>query len=169
MPDVRSRTRGQRTATGPMLVMISRSGRWPWRTRRRRPSSPTSSACRSSKSCHGPPAREAHAPHCATPHSRGERARMTVLADHRAPLGVSTWRAFNSARHGPTCLSIPRESAQWPVLALGPSAWRVSLIAGSRGPPSLTPRALAAARPAQRPARELVRVERPPVRAVRLR
>ena len=32
------------------------------------------------------------------------RARMTVLADHGAPLGVSTWRAFNSAsqRHGPT-------------------------------------------------------------------
>jgi hypothetical protein len=25
------------------------------------------------------------------------RARMTVLADHGAPLGVSTWRAFNSA------------------------------------------------------------------------
>jgi hypothetical protein len=30
------------------------------------------------------------------------RARMTVLADHRAPLGVSTWRAFKSAalQHG---------------------------------------------------------------------
>src|SRR5438270_779608 len=26
----RSRTRGWRTATGPMAVMISRSGRWPW-------------------------------------------------------------------------------------------------------------------------------------------
>jgi len=25
------------------------------------------------------------------------RARMTVLADHGAPLGVPTWRAFNSA------------------------------------------------------------------------
>ena len=36
---VRSRTRGARTATGPMPVMISRSGRWPWRTSRRRPSS----------------------------------------------------------------------------------------------------------------------------------
>src|SRR4029077_14106361 len=32
----RSRTRGQRTATGPMPVMISRSGRCPWRTNRRR-------------------------------------------------------------------------------------------------------------------------------------
>src|SRR6516164_2939833 len=30
----RSRTRGQRTATGPMPVMISRSGRCPWRTSR---------------------------------------------------------------------------------------------------------------------------------------
>src|ERR1700730_8057100 len=45
----RSRTRGQRTATGPMPVTISRSGRCPWRTRRRRPSSVTSSTCLSSK------------------------------------------------------------------------------------------------------------------------
>src|SRR5260370_9326273 len=30
----RSRTRGWRTATGPMPVMISRSERWPWRTTR---------------------------------------------------------------------------------------------------------------------------------------
>src|SRR5271169_954242 len=30
----RSRIRGWRTATGPMPVMISRSGRWPWRTTR---------------------------------------------------------------------------------------------------------------------------------------
>jgi hypothetical protein len=37
------RTRGQRGATGPMPVIISRSGRCPWRTSRRRPSS---SACR---------------------------------------------------------------------------------------------------------------------------
>src|ERR1700758_1656219 len=35
----RSRTRGQRTATGPMPVTISRSGRCPWRTNRWRPSS----------------------------------------------------------------------------------------------------------------------------------
>src|SRR5215472_869874 len=35
----RSRTRGWRTATGPIPVMTSRSGRWPWRTRRWRPSS----------------------------------------------------------------------------------------------------------------------------------
>jgi hypothetical protein len=40
----RSRTRGQRTATGPMLVMISRLGRCPWRTNRRRPSSVSLSA-----------------------------------------------------------------------------------------------------------------------------
>ena len=40
----RSRTRGQRTATGPMPVMISRSGRCPWRTSRRRPSSVSLSA-----------------------------------------------------------------------------------------------------------------------------
>src|ERR1700730_12101573 len=34
----RSRTRGHRTATAPMPVMTSRSGRCPWRTSRRRPS-----------------------------------------------------------------------------------------------------------------------------------
>ncbi len=33
----RSRTRGQRTPTGPMPVMISRSGKWPWPTSRLRP------------------------------------------------------------------------------------------------------------------------------------
>src|SRR3954462_9331676 len=36
---LRSRTRGARTATGPRPVMIARSGRWPWRTSRWRPSS----------------------------------------------------------------------------------------------------------------------------------
>src|SRR4030081_2235872 len=35
----RSRTRGHRTATAPMPVTISRSGRCPWRTSRRPPSS----------------------------------------------------------------------------------------------------------------------------------
>src|SRR3954466_6039774 len=35
---VRSRTRGARTGTGPRPVMIARSGRCPWRTRRWRPS-----------------------------------------------------------------------------------------------------------------------------------
>src|SRR3981189_1625403 len=35
----RSRTWGHRTATAPMPVTISRSGRCPWRTSRRRPSS----------------------------------------------------------------------------------------------------------------------------------
>src|SRR5437867_399692 len=41
----RSRTRGWRTATGPMPVMISRSGRWPWRTTRRWPVAVFRSAC----------------------------------------------------------------------------------------------------------------------------
>src|SRR5437868_4517553 len=41
----RSRTRGWRTATGPMPVMISRCGRWPWRTTRRWPVSVFRSAC----------------------------------------------------------------------------------------------------------------------------
>src|SRR5438477_1876213 len=40
----RSRTRGARTTIGPMPVTISRSGRWPWRTKRRRPSSVSLSA-----------------------------------------------------------------------------------------------------------------------------
>src|SRR6267154_784308 len=41
----RSRTRGWRTATGPMPVMISRSGRWPWRTTRCWPVSVLRSPC----------------------------------------------------------------------------------------------------------------------------
>src|SRR5271169_5981096 len=41
----RSRTRGWRTATGPMPVMISRSGRWPWRTTRCWPVSVLRSEC----------------------------------------------------------------------------------------------------------------------------
>src|SRR5216683_4321904 len=41
----RSRTRGWRTATGPMPVMISRCGRWPWRTTRCRPVSVLRSVC----------------------------------------------------------------------------------------------------------------------------
>src|SRR5499427_1497992 len=41
----RSRTRGWRTVTGPMPVMISRSGRWPWRTTRSWPVSVLRSVC----------------------------------------------------------------------------------------------------------------------------
>src|SRR6202048_735495 len=41
----RSRTRGWRTATGPIPVMISRSGRWPWRTTRCWPVSVLRSVC----------------------------------------------------------------------------------------------------------------------------
>ena len=43
------RTFGRRTDTGPMPVRIARTGAWPWRTRRRRPSSVFS--------VHAPPAR----------------------------------------------------------------------------------------------------------------
>src|SRR5205823_7816670 len=45
----RSRTLGQRTATGPTPVTISRSGRWPWRTSLWRPSSVSLSAWQLSK------------------------------------------------------------------------------------------------------------------------
>ena len=38
----RSRTRGRWTSIGPIPVWIDRFGAWPWRTRRRRPSSSTS-------------------------------------------------------------------------------------------------------------------------------
>src|SRR6266478_2611603 len=41
----RSRTRGWRTVTGPMPVMISRCGRWPWRTTRCWPVAVLRSAC----------------------------------------------------------------------------------------------------------------------------
>src|SRR5216683_5270160 len=45
----RSRSRGQRTATGPMPVMISRSGRCPWRTSRWWPPAVSLSAWQLSK------------------------------------------------------------------------------------------------------------------------
>ena len=48
-PAPRLRTLGQRTETGPMPVWISRSGKYPWRTIRRRPASSTRSACPSTK------------------------------------------------------------------------------------------------------------------------
>src|SRR5271165_2024729 len=41
----RSRTRGWRTATGPIPVMTARSGRWPWRTTRCWPVAVFRSAC----------------------------------------------------------------------------------------------------------------------------
>src|SRR5436190_8222504 len=44
-PASRSRTRGWRTATGPTPVMISRCGRWPWRTTRCWPVPVLRSAC----------------------------------------------------------------------------------------------------------------------------
>ena len=48
-PAPRSRTLGQRTATGPMPVWISRSGKCPWRTIRRRPAEPVRCAYASTK------------------------------------------------------------------------------------------------------------------------
>ena len=57
---------------------------------------------------------------------------MTVLADHGAPLGVSTWRAFNSA--ATERADIPANSERIGAMARARSrapACRVSLIAGS--------------------------------------
>ena len=48
-PAPRSRTLGQRTATGPMPVWISRSGKCPWRTIRRRPAESVRCAYASTK------------------------------------------------------------------------------------------------------------------------
>ena len=48
-PAPRSCTLGQRTATGPMPVWISRSGKCPWRTIRRRPAEPVKCAYASTK------------------------------------------------------------------------------------------------------------------------
>ena len=48
-PAPRSRTLGQRTATGPMPVWTSRSGKCPWRTIRRRPAEPVRCAYPSTK------------------------------------------------------------------------------------------------------------------------
>ena len=88
-------------------------------------------------------------PDTSAPYAKRPRARMTVLADQGAPVGVSTWRAFNSVATARA--DIPANSERIGAMARARSAapaCRISLIAGSRGPPSLTPRALAAASPA---------------------
>ena len=72
-----------------------------------------------------------------------------VLADHGAPLGVSILRAFSSA--AADLADMLANSDRIGAMARArtmESTRRVSLIAGSLGPPSFTPRALAAARPA---------------------
>src|SRR6266508_3254093 len=84
----RSRTRGQRTATGPMLVMISRSGRCPWRTNRRRPSSVRLSAWQLSKletSASTAGARSARAP-----------VRKTSVSGSAKVSGCESWKTLVS-------------------------------------------------------------------------
>jgi hypothetical protein len=56
-----------------------------------------------------------------------------------APLGVATWRTFNSAAAARA--DMPANSARTDAMAFAratASTRRVSLISGSRGPPSLT-------------------------------
>ena len=81
----RSRTRGHRTATGPMPVMISRSGRCPWRTSRRRPSSVSLSAWVLSKPQPRPrpPAPAALARHCVKPRSADRKMFLAGLVGKR--------------------------------------------------------------------------------------
>src|SRR5262249_49215057 len=84
----RSRTRGQRTATGPILVMISRSGRCPWRTSRRRPSSVSLSAWQLSKL-------ETSAPTACARSARAPLRKTSVSGSLKVP-GCESWKTLAS-------------------------------------------------------------------------
>jgi hypothetical protein len=73
------------------------------------------------------------------PAPRQERSLYQPLARTDDGFGrprCAAWRfdlariQLGKPRHGPTCLSIPKESAQWPVLAVGRPPGAFSLIAG---------------------------------------
>ena len=94
----RSRTRGQRTATGPMPVMISRSGRCSWRTSRWRPSSVSLSAWTLSKTATSAStawANNARAPLRSTSVSGSAKAWLGELENVSLDHGVSLlrWRS----------------------------------------------------------------------------
>src|SRR6516225_2054959 len=82
----RSRTRGQRTATGPMPVMISRSGRCPWRTSRWRPSSVSLSAWLASKT--------ATSASTACPSSARAPLRRTSVSGSAKVPGWQSWKTL---------------------------------------------------------------------------
>src|SRR6516162_9785700 len=82
----RSRTRGQRTATGPMPVMISRSGRCPWRTSRWRPSSVSLSAWLASKTA------TSASTACASS-ARAPLRRISVSGSAKVP-GWQSWKTL---------------------------------------------------------------------------
>ena len=103
---VRSRTRGARTATGPRPVMIARSGRWPWRTSRWRPSSVCLSAWplrKAATSASTACANSARAPSRRTSVSGSEKACWLdqlddIILDH----GVSLLRWRSGGSNTPT-------------------------------------------------------------------
>src|SRR6516225_5803135 len=82
----RSRTRGQRTATGPMPVIISRSGRCPWRTSRWRPSSVSLSAWLASKTA------TSASTACASS-ARAPLRRISVSGSAKVP-GWQSWKTL---------------------------------------------------------------------------
>src|SRR5437870_219792 len=84
----RSRTRGQRTATGPTPVTISRSGRWPWRTSRWRPSSVSLSAWQLSR------AATSASTACAS-NARASLRKTSVSGSAKVP-GWESWKTLVS-------------------------------------------------------------------------
>ena len=91
-PAPRSRTLGQRTATGPMPVWISRSGKCPWRTIRRRPAESVRCAYASTK-----PATSAST---ACPSKRrAPRRKTSVSGSSSNNPGWRSWKTVSSS-HG---------------------------------------------------------------------
>src|SRR5215468_5941463 len=119
----RSRTRGWRTATGPMPVMISRSGRWPWRTTRCWPVSVLRSACfarNSATSASTAWVRSARAPLRRTSvkesvKTPGWASLMTLLSDTAYPSFIGEVEALNTTT---IRRLIPSARHQLPAIAL---------------------------------------------------
>src|SRR6266571_3233975 len=104
----RSRSRGQRTATGPMPVMISRSGRCPWRTSRWRPSAVSLSARQLSKAATSAStacASSAQAPLRKT--SVSESAKLPGWESRKTLVSVTAYHSLYGSVDVKLCTSMP--------------------------------------------------------------
>lgn len=135
----RSRIRGWRTPTGPMPVMISRSGRCPWRTTRWQPASVLRSQCRCRKSA-------TSASTACVSRARAPLRKISVSESMKVPgcassmtlLSVMAYHSFSGeveASNAPTIRRLtPLCRHQLPRLALLTGAYVFSLGTDEAGP-----------------------------------
>src|ERR1700756_2171753 len=147
----RSRTRGWRTATGPMPVMISRSGRWPWRTTRCWPVAVFRSACFARNSATA-------ASTAWVSSARGPLRRISVRESVKAPgwaslmtlLSDTAYHSFIGEVEALNTTTIRRlaRSRRHQLLAIAPKVVRVALQdAGSVAGLLITTEAMVADKP----------------------